>query len=198
MATRHYARLPRAQRELAEKLHDLLMSVEPDYQVGPAWSGIGYKIGKNYSCLVVPGKDHVKLMIYRGTELDDPRGVLQGAGQNTRHIRYTSAAEVKPTVLNKLLRQQLALFAAGTRDRAAARPRPRRTLPAFIRGQLDARGLLDAYRARPPYQRTDYVTWITEAKRDATRDRRLEQMLHELEAGDRYMKQPWPAGDRRR
>ena len=41
---------------------------------------------------------------------------------------------------------------------------------------------------RPPYQRNDYIGWITRAKLPATRQKRLEQMLDELEKGDAYMK----------
>ena len=56
---------------------------------------------------------------------------------------------------------------------------------------LDQAGLMDAYRQRPPYQQNDYIGWITRAKRDETRQKRLTQMLDELRAGDVYMKMDW-------
>lgn len=59
---------------------------------------------------------------------------------------------------------------------------------------LEARGLVDAYAARPPYQQNDYLGWINRAKRPETRERRLAQMLEELAAGDRYMKMDWRPG----
>ena len=40
--------------------------------------------------------------------------------------------------------------------------------------------MLTAYGVRPPYQRNDYIGWITRAKRKETRRRRLDQMLDEL------------------
>ena len=61
-------------------------------------------------------------------------------------------------------------------------------MPDFVRRALASHGLEAAYRARPPYQRNDYVGWIASAKREETRERRLEQMLDELRSGDRYMK----------
>ena len=61
-------------------------------------------------------------------------------------------------------------------------------MPAFIRRALIDRGVLDAYKDRPPYQQNDYIGWIARAKLSATRDKRLTQMLDELERGDRYMK----------
>ena len=70
-------------------------------------------------------------------------------------------------------------------------------MPAFVRKALAERGLAGAYAARPPYQRNDYIGWIAGAKLEATRRRRLDQMLAELVAGDRYMKMPWRPGRRR-
>ena len=61
-------------------------------------------------------------------------------------------------------------------------------MPEFVRTALLERDLMDAYRQRPPYQRNDYIGWITRAQKEETREKRLQQMLEELEAGDRYMK----------
>jgi uncharacterized protein YdeI (YjbR/CyaY-like superfamily) len=72
--------------------------------------------------------------------------------------------------------------------------RPIHAMPADVRRALDERGLLDAYRGRPPYQRNDYLGWIARAKREETRERRLAQMLDELAGGDRYMRMRWRAG----
>jgi uncharacterized protein YdeI (YjbR/CyaY-like superfamily) len=69
--------------------------------------------------------------------------------------------------------------------------RPIHPMPDYVKDALHERGLMEAYEARPPYQRNDYVGWITRAKREETRMRRLEQMLDELAAGDLYMKMPY-------
>jgi uncharacterized protein YdeI (YjbR/CyaY-like superfamily) len=53
-------------------------------------------------------------------------------------------------------------------------------MPAFIQRALAHHGLTRAYRSRPAYQRNDYIGWITRAKRDETRAKRLAQMLDEL------------------
>jgi uncharacterized protein YdeI (YjbR/CyaY-like superfamily) len=75
--------------------------------------------------------------------------------------------------------------------------RPRYAMPAYVRSALEERGLMDAYDARPPYQRNDYLWWITTAKREETKQKRLRQMLDELEAGDVYMKMDWRPKRRR-
>ena len=64
-------------------------------------------------------------------------------------------------------------------------------MPDFFREALEARGLMDAYLARPPYQRNDYIGWVMRAKLEATRQKRLNQTLDELERGGVYMKMKW-------
>ena len=70
-------------------------------------------------------------------------------------------------------------------------PRPRYEMPDFFREALEKRDLMDAYLARPPYQRNDYIGWVTRAKLESTRQKRLNQMLDELERGGVYMKMKW-------
>jgi uncharacterized protein YdeI (YjbR/CyaY-like superfamily) len=69
--------------------------------------------------------------------------------------------------------------------------RPRHPLPGYIRTALADRRLMDAYRARPDYQQNDYIGWITRAKREETKQKRLAQMLDELERGGVYMTMKW-------
>jgi hypothetical protein len=64
-------------------------------------------------------------------------------------------------------------------------------MPDFIREALTEHGLLDAYSARPAYQQNDYIGWITRASLEATKQKRLTQMLDELKRGGVYMKMKW-------
>ncbi len=64
-------------------------------------------------------------------------------------------------------------------------------MPEEIRLALEQRGVMEAYRARPAYQQNDYVGWISRAKLEATRTKRLSQMLDELEKGGVYMHMKW-------
>jgi hypothetical protein len=64
-------------------------------------------------------------------------------------------------------------------------------MPAFVKKALSARRLTSAYRNRPLYQQNDYIGWITGARREATQQRRLSQMLDELSGGRLYMKMKW-------
>jgi uncharacterized protein YdeI (YjbR/CyaY-like superfamily) len=74
--------------------------------------------------------------------------------------------------------------------------RPRHPIPEFVKTALNERGLMNAYKARPAYQQNDYIGWINQAKRQDTREKRLRQMLDELEAGGVYMNMKHPASEK--
>jgi len=75
--------------------------------------------------------------------------------------------------------------------------RPRSAMPVDVRRALLAAGLMTKYRLRPPYQRNDYLGWIGRARRPATRQKRMEQMLEELSRGRSYMNMPYRPAARR-
>ena len=70
--------------------------------------------------------------------------------------------------------------------------RPRHPMPDFVREALEVRGLMAAYRERPANQQNDYIHWITTAKLRETREKRLNQMLDELEKCGAYMNMRYP------
>jgi uncharacterized protein YdeI (YjbR/CyaY-like superfamily) len=74
--------------------------------------------------------------------------------------------------------------------------RTRHKMPEYIREALDERRLMDAYHARPEYQQNDYLGTlrVSRAKREETKQKRLTQMLDELEGGKIYMNMKWRKG----
>ena len=69
--------------------------------------------------------------------------------------------------------------------------RPLQPMSDDVHTALIERGVMDKYEARPAYQRNDYLMWINKAKRAQTRQKRLAQMLDELESGGVYMRMKW-------
>lgn len=70
--------------------------------------------------------------------------------------------------------------------------RPQNPMPDFVTQALETSGLMADYQARPPYQQNDYIGWINSAKLQSTKEKRLKQMLEELEKGGVYMKMEHP------
>ena len=64
-------------------------------------------------------------------------------------------------------------------------------MPGNVKSALAKRELMDKFRARPDYQQNDYLKWIALAVGPAAKDKRLQQMLDELEKGDAFKGEPW-------
>jgi uncharacterized protein YdeI (YjbR/CyaY-like superfamily) len=70
--------------------------------------------------------------------------------------------------------------------------RPKQAMPGYVKQALQRRGLMDAYKKRPAYQQNDYLSWIEQGKLQETKQKRLDQMLDELDKGGIYMKMEHP------
>ena len=68
---------------------------------------------------------------------------------------------------------------------------PNTPMPGNVRTELEKRKLMDAYLARPEYQRIEYLKTIANAYGTAAKDKLLQQMLSELENGKLYRGEAW-------
>ena len=57
--------------------------------------------------------DHSTMFFYRGRELDDGGGLLQGSGKDTRFVTLRTAADVERPVVKRLLRKAFRLAGSG-------------------------------------------------------------------------------------
>jgi hypothetical protein len=64
-------------------------------------------------------------------------------------------------------------------------------MPGNVRSALEKRKLMDAYLARPEYQKDDYLKWIALAAGPNAKQKRLDQMLDELEKGNVFKGEAW-------
>ena len=79
-----------ARKALAKALPGAAESVDTSakmlsYSYGPGYKGL--------VCTLIMSKTGVKLGIFRGSELPDPDGLMQGAGKVHRHVQLRSPAD---------------------------------------------------------------------------------------------------------
>jgi hypothetical protein len=56
---------------------------------------------------IAPQSDYVNLGFYHGVALNDPAGLLEGAGKRLRHIKLKSVADVAKKEIETLLKAAL-------------------------------------------------------------------------------------------
>lgn len=130
-------------------------------------------------------KDHLALMFFKGMLMDDPEGVLQEQGPNSRSARrmvFTSVddvARLRDTVA-RYVAAAMAVEDAGL----APEPAPERELVDELRHRLDADpALRAAFEALTPGRRREYNLHIAEAKRAVTREERVARCAERMLAG---------------
>ena len=94
---------------LAEKARRLLLKLLPGAEetADPSASVLSYGYGPGYRgmiCTLILSKAGVKLGFVRGSELDDPSGLLEGSGKKHKYIQLNTAQDLKRPGLEQLIK----------------------------------------------------------------------------------------------
>ncbi|HEV2866428.1 MAG TPA: YdeI/OmpD-associated family protein, partial [Allosphingosinicella sp.] len=116
-------------------------------------------------------KQHATFGFWRGS-LVVGQSEQPGMGQ---FGRLTSVDDLPPRAeLEALIRKAMALADAGVKPPRDTRKKAPLTVPQDLRAALDQNAAASAtFDAFPPSAQREYVDWITEAKREETRTKRL-------------------------
>ena len=117
---------PPLMQAIAHRLRRVVRTAVPDAieRVRPGWRLIGYDlpIGRNrvYFAYVAPEVEHVHLGFEWGVLMDDPNGLLQGAGvtKRVRWLTFLAADEVDDDACLELLREAVRVATMGRGERA--------------------------------------------------------------------------------
>jgi hypothetical protein len=69
---------------------------------------IGCGFGPGYQetiCTIIPSKKALKVGFFRGTELPDPKGLLQGLGKVHKYVEIRSEGDIRSAPFNTLLKE---------------------------------------------------------------------------------------------
>jgi uncharacterized protein YdeI (YjbR/CyaY-like superfamily) len=145
-------------------------------------------------CGMASFKEHCRIAFSKGALIDANVG-WEVEGPFGMWPRVTSIKELpSKAVLTRLVKDAARLNEQGAKMPAAARaPRPEAVVPDDLMAALKKnRRALTAFEAFSPSHRREYIEWITGAKRDETRQRRLETAIAQIAEGKpqnwKYMK----------
>jgi len=178
-------------RPICEKLAALIRKAAPGLREELKWNSPVWS-GQAMVCGLGAFKAHAHLHFFKGSLLPDPDGLLiHGEGNaSSRSIKFSDLADIPTKALEKLIRTAVKIDADG--DTKAA-PKPKRVelplpddLATAIRADKKAQENWDTL---PPSCRREYIEWITTAKREETRTRRLAEAVTMLQSGRRRNEQ---------
>ena len=85
--------LPEDKKEIVKVLREIILSVYPSLNESLKQKQQVYS-KKGDICYIFPTAGHVNLGFYKGTELKDPKKMLEGTGKTMRHIKIKSLEDI--------------------------------------------------------------------------------------------------------
>jgi uncharacterized protein YdeI (YjbR/CyaY-like superfamily) len=172
-------------RPILEKVRERVHAAVPDVEEAIKWSMPAYLSGGKILLITAAFKGHAALNFWRGQELESSHSSVGAMGQ---FGRIKSADELPSDAeLDRLIRgaAELARNAPASR-KAKHEPKPEAAMHADFAAALakapKAKAALEGF---PPSARRDYLEWISDAKQDATRAKRIASAIEWLSEGKR-------------
>lgn len=166
-------------------LRELVHAACPDCEETLKWSMPAFLYKGEILAHMAAFKSHASFGFWRGSLVvpDAPRQA-SGMGQFGRITAMADLPEREE--LQALVRKAMKLADEGVKPPRDKHKKEAFTVPQDLRGALDGNPAAAAtFEAFPPSAQRDYVDWITEAKREETRTKRLNQAIEWLEEGKR-------------
>ena len=162
-----------------ERVHAVVPEVEETLK----WSAPGFTLGGKILLMMAAFKQHAALNFWRGQELGDGSPKAGAMGQ---FGRLTSIADLPADEdFDRLIREAAELSKSAPAPRKTKHaPKPPPTMHPEFESALakapKAKATLDGFSASA---RRDYLEWISEAKQDSTRAKRIGTAIEWLSEG---------------
>lgn len=169
-------------KELLESLRDILL--ESGLEEKMKWSIPTYCVDNKNVVGLAAFKEYCGLWFFYGAILSDPKGVLENAQEDTKHMRsWRFSAD------EKLPKADILGYVKEAADKVDLAPKPEKKgkkveIPKELEEFLDGSPQLKTqFLALSPFKQREYCEHIASAKQEGTKLRRLSKMIPLLEKG---------------
>jgi len=180
----YIAEAPPYARPILERLRATVHEACPGVEEALKWSAPSFQYAGGILCGMAAFKHHVSFGFWKHALVMGEGIPREGMGS---FGKMTSLADLPPKQeLVALVRKAMTLNEQGVKPAATRKtaPRPPPVPPADLAAALAANKAAKAtFDGFPPSQQREYVEWLTEAKREDTRSRRLAQAIEWLAEG---------------
>lgn len=150
------------------------------------WGKPCYSFQESNIAIIQPFKESCAFMFFKGVLLEDPQGVLEKPGENSRvarRIPFTGVQEIvemEPT-LKLYIHEAIEAEKAGLEVDIEENTEP---IPEEFQQKLDENpALKTAFEALTPGRQRGYILYFSGAKKSKTRKRRVEKYVDKILKG---------------
>jgi hypothetical protein len=94
--------------QIVSRLRSIILEVAPQAKESIKWAQPVYETNGPF-CYIKAFKNSVNLGFWRGVDIKDPHGLLQGSGEKMRHIKLTSVNDIDQKVFTDFISQAVQL-----------------------------------------------------------------------------------------
>ncbi len=174
-------------KPILKKLRDAVHKACPEVEENWKWSFPHFDY-KGIFCSMAAFKHHCSFGFWKASAMKDPYGVLLGTGESGMgHLGKITSLKDLPSekILISLIKQAKKLNDEGVKNPARI-PKPKKELVIpdyFLKAVKKNKKALATFEAFSTSKKREYVEWITEAKTDTTRERRLKTAVEWMAEG---------------
>ncbi|WP_048920997.1 DUF1801 domain-containing protein [Rufibacter radiotolerans] len=177
---------PAYAQPICEKLREAIATADPDLKASWKWGTPVYeKAGASMVCAISVHKQHVNLTFFQGVQVPDTYGLFTTGldAKNMRTIRFTEAGQV-----NEKQVAEYVIAATHVKPDKSAKSTERSVIeiPEDLKLALAQAQQLDKFEQMAYTHRKEYVRWVTEAKRQETRDSRILKTVDRIMEGKKF------------
>lgn len=181
----YIAQAPAHWQERLHQLRDILLE-RSELSETIKWAMPVYSIGKKNVATLFYAKAYVGVWFNQGALLSDPDGLLVNASPEKtvaqRQLRFGPEETVDEALLRSFLNEAVENQLMGLEIEILPAPAP--VIPDELQAAFDGEpALFTSYSAMPPYKQREFCESIAGAKREETRQRRLEKAVAMIREG---------------
>jgi hypothetical protein len=172
-------------RPILTHLREVVHAACPEVEETMKWS-FPHFMYKGILCSMAAFKEHCSFGFWKSSLIveKEPNDVKNGMGQ---FGRITAPGDLpSKKFLSDYIKQAMKLNDSGVKSPTRSKPKAPKevVVPDDLRNALQKnKKALATFEKFPPSQKREYIEWITEAKTDATRTRRLETAIEWMAEG---------------
>lgn len=180
------------QKEIVKKLRKIIHTADPQITEDWKWDKPAFS-HKGLLCWIWVFKKWVTFTFFQGSLIPDKYKMFNHGTfmDRNRSIAYTDITQIKQKELIEYIKNAVQNNLYGKKVAIKPKKHKNLTIPLYIKNEIEKNDLWEKFHSRPPYQQRDYIWWIENAKLEATKSARLEQIIDELKEGKSYMKMKW-------
>jgi len=169
-----------------EIIREILLSTELEETL--KWGMPTYTINNKNVIGLGSFKNHFGIWFHQGVFLSDPKGVLvnaqKGKTMGMRHMKFTSGKEIKKRIIKQYALEAIKNQHEGLEIKPKRNAAKKVAMPDELKAAFKkTKSLKACYDKLTPGKQKEVCEYIGEAKRQATRDKRLEKSIDLMKQG---------------